>query len=832
MARENFDGLPLNQMPAGWTPRYNVDGILWEVRDANETADPASATDNVLRSEIVDGGGRTHKLTWDEHDGKTYVELYTKGMNNVGTFWTWQNTLVINGDFDGTTEFGYYLEMERDGTTSYIRLWRSGSPIVRFQFVWSSNTWYHIKLRHDTDDVIRAKIWEDGDVEPGWQIQFADDNPVTGGWHGVGGWSLGVKHFDFVEITATDPPVTVVSEFPALINGGIQRTENFNALLQGGTTRAEQFQFDIDIGVARQEEFQALITAGILNVKTINPLLLEAGIIRRTTAQTLLNVGLLEESNTFHMNLDIGAVRQIVNPMLLDIGVHRQLAHNAVVSATLLNVSNIFAMNLNVGVSRLIQHNTIIQVGITAQNRFNALLDIGSLQSRIFPMDLDIAVQRKTEHELLLEIGSTQQREYPANFDIGVFRQVAFPFQLTVDVMNRKLEFPMDIQVVLDIDYPMELDVGVQRQILFPANFDVNVVRSLQFPMDININVHRTLQFPLLADVGISRTNTHPFDLVTGITRTQAFNHMLQVGVMRQLAHQMNLIFGIHQQLPFAMEVNGGLKQINLSPLFMEISLIRRLLHQMRIETGIIVRSQFPQTFNAGIIRQIVAPAEYIVGLLARLQFELLVKGGIVRVGEFPINVMSGVNRQLDFPLHLTADSLGRQLIFPMDFIVADLVTPSMLEGMLTAFWNMITTDAELQELLDRKIKVFPSWAERDAQFPYIIHRFELNPLIPMALREASYFVHIWDYKDRADRLLQIRDHIIRIIDDKHFDVNTNGQAIAPGTGRPGTLLAESVRTFSDTEQFVQKEDQNIWQYVIVFHVRFGRTWDLFRLGL
>jgi hypothetical protein len=65
------------------------------------------------------------------------------------------------------------------------------------------NTWNHFRLQtyaEGTATRIRAKVWRDGEVEPGWQIDCADPAPYASGYPGVWSMGSGEKQWDDLEL--------------------------------------------------------------------------------------------------------------------------------------------------------------------------------------------------------------------------------------------------------------------------------------------------------------------------------------------------------------------------------------------------------------------------------------------------------------------------------------------------------------------------------------------------------------------------------------------------------------------------------------------------------
>ena len=147
--------------------------------------------------------------------------------------------------------------------------------------------------------------------------------------------------------------------------------------------------------------------------------------------------------------------------------------------------------------------------------------------------------------------------------------------------------------------------------------------------------------------------------------------------------------------------------------------------------------------------------------------------------------------------------------------VITDIVT-----AYLTATYSIITGDSVLQNIMNG-VRLRYDWAQKDETFPYLIHRFSLGSLEPWALRNGTYFINIWDYADTADRILQIRDRLIFLLDERLFSIDDNGE---PTQLTAAERVIDAVRFYLDTDQPVDELEQNIWRHHLTFSVRFGRS--------
>src|SRR5690606_7951569 len=90
----------------------------------------------------------------------------------------------------------------------------STSTLGSTAFSFSTEVWYWLRLRCEGTD-IKAKVWEDGDPEPGWMIEETDSD-ISSGYAGVENITSGMAYqFIGVGTGGSDDPDQDLTPAPA-----------------------------------------------------------------------------------------------------------------------------------------------------------------------------------------------------------------------------------------------------------------------------------------------------------------------------------------------------------------------------------------------------------------------------------------------------------------------------------------------------------------------------------------------------------------------------------------------------------------------------------------
>lgn len=133
-------------------------------------------------------------------------------------------------------------------------------------------------------------------------------------------------------------------------------------------------------------------------------------------------------------------------------------------------------------------------------------------------------------------------------------------------------------------------------------------------------------------------------------------------------------------------------------------------------------------------------------------------------------------------------------------------------KSLLTSLWTILTgddvQDIGLQTIMGGTVRLYLTWAEPDAEFPYLVHRIDIAPAEPFPMRLATYYLDIWSDSPNADELLAIRKRIIELLDELEFDTNE----------------VTAARLWLQTEGMIPEVEGGIWHYSLMFNLRYYRS--------
>lgn len=226
--------------PDGCTARWTTSSMTY-----TENSPPPG----YVRAAITGNTGNRRLLQLDEAPASADIEVYTKiRASRPPTV----NTSVMGAATRASgavgAENGYTAHLYTDPSlVNQFRLNRYSaggvSTLGAINFAWVINTWYRIRLRC-IGSSIKAKIWLDGDAEPGtWDIDVTNSDVTAGGWNGMwtflGGASGGTENFDFDFFsyatnsgTAPEP----LADLNASASQEITIGQSFNAQLTAAST--------------------------------------------------------------------------------------------------------------------------------------------------------------------------------------------------------------------------------------------------------------------------------------------------------------------------------------------------------------------------------------------------------------------------------------------------------------------------------------------------------------------------------------------------------------------------------------------------------------------
>lgn len=136
------------------------------------------------------------------------------------------------------------------------------------------------------------------------------------------------------------------------------------------------------------------------------------------------------------------------------------------------------------------------------------------------------------------------------------------------------------------------------------------------------------------------------------------------------------------------------------------------------------------------------------------------------------------------------------------------MVTVDTQLSLLTYLYNLLTQDPDLQTFMGGEVRLFLTWAQLDAQFPYLVHRIDIAPAEPYMIRQATYYLDIWSGKVNALEALVIRQRILALLDELEFSTDE----------------AVGCRLWLQTDSFIPETEDGIFHYAIQMNLRYYRA--------
>jgi hypothetical protein len=127
--------------------------------------------------------------------------------------------------------------------------------------------------------------------------------------------------------------------------------------------------------------------------------------------------------------------------------------------------------------------------------------------------------------------------------------------------------------------------------------------------------------------------------------------------------------------------------------------------------------------------------------------------------------------------------------------------------SLITFLHNLFTADPSMISLMGGTVRIYPVWAQVDAEFPYLVHRVDIKPRDIFPEQTSSYYLDIWFNCPDSANALAVRKRIIELIDELQFSTAeiANGKIGKVGDG------------------FVPETEPDIWHYALQFSIKFYR---------
>lgn len=129
-------------------------------------------------------------------------------------------------------------------------------------------------------------------------------------------------------------------------------------------------------------------------------------------------------------------------------------------------------------------------------------------------------------------------------------------------------------------------------------------------------------------------------------------------------------------------------------------------------------------------------------------------------------------------------------------------------ESLISSLCSTLTSDETLQGLMEGTVRLYLTWAQPDAEFPYLVHRIDMANVADWSpVRMCTYYLDIWSDSSTAEEALDIRKRIKALVDDLEGSTDETSE----------------FWLWLQTDGFIPESEQGIWHYAMQFNLRFTR---------
>ncbi len=135
-------------------------------------------------------------------------------------------------------------------------------------------------------------------------------------------------------------------------------------------------------------------------------------------------------------------------------------------------------------------------------------------------------------------------------------------------------------------------------------------------------------------------------------------------------------------------------------------------------------------------------------------------------------------------------------------------MTVDIQQALITKIYNTLTTNSTLQSLMGGTVRCFLTWADVDAQFPYLVHRIDMANVADWSpQRRCTYYLDIWSDSPNASETLAIRKQVMSLLDNLDSSVDETSEFFM----------------WIQTDGFIPESTPNIWHYTMQFNLTYLR---------
>ena len=135
-------------------------------------------------------------------------------------------------------------------------------------------------------------------------------------------------------------------------------------------------------------------------------------------------------------------------------------------------------------------------------------------------------------------------------------------------------------------------------------------------------------------------------------------------------------------------------------------------------------------------------------------------------------------------------------------------MTVDVRRSLINYLWTLLTTDSDLQTAMGDTVRCYLTWAEADAEFPYLVHRLDIRAEPGThVVQRATYYLDIWSDSPNVNEITAIRERLVQLLDQLDFSTDDVGVA--------------HIEFLTDGD--VPEPEQGIWHYATMWELIFRR---------
>ena len=123
---------------------------------------------------------------------------------------------------------------------------------------------------------------------------------------------------------------------------------------------------------------------------------------------------------------------------------------------------------------------------------------------------------------------------------------------------------------------------------------------------------------------------------------------------------------------------------------------------------------------------------------------------------------------------------------------------------------------------------LYSTWADKDSEFPYLVYKLDNNNYLnDRIMSTATLMIDIWDYAQLERNVLQIREELVALLDNRLVDEQEISDIYDDFEDYDGDEVVSAFRINFDSENPIPTDTDNVWRRELQFSVRYDRKRDI-----